>query len=172
MTGSFEITIDQDCWQDWTVDLADLCQQLLNHVLNSLEFDIDIRQELKDTSIEVSFLFTSNDRIQELNRDFREKDKPTNVLSFPDTPLSAQTLQEANKFGENLCLGDIALAEGVIIEEAKEQDKAAQDHLQHLIIHGLLHLLGFDHIEDDEAEIMEQLEIEILADLGIRNPYL
>ncbi len=113
---------------------------------------------------EITLRFTTNEEVQNLNRDFRDKDKPTNVLSFPfDVP---EFLQD-----EEPTLGDIIIAMPVIEDEAKEQQKTVEDHLAHMTIHGTLHLLGFDHIEDEEAEEMENLEIQILAKLGIRNPY-
>ena len=113
---------------------------------------------------EITLRFTTNEEVQALNRDFRDKDKPTNVLSFPF---------EVPDFllDEEPTLGDIIIAIPVIEEEAKEQQKTVQDHLAHMTVHGTLHLLGFDHIEDEEAEEMEALEIQILESLGIANPY-
>lgn len=113
---------------------------------------------------EMTVRFTTNEEVQTLNRDFRGKDKPTNVLSFPfDVPDFL--------IDEEPILGDIIIAMPVIEAEALEQGKSVQDHLAHMTIHGTLHLLGFDHIEDEEAEEMEALEIKILSALGIDNPY-
>ncbi|MCA1770299.1 MAG: rRNA maturation RNase YbeY [Halomonas sp.] len=99
---------------------------------------------------------------QQLNRDYRGHDRPTNVLSFPfecppgmDLPL----------------LGDLVICHPVVAAEAAEQDKALRDHYAHMVVHGTLHLLGHDHIEEAEAEAMESLEREILAGLGIDDPY-
>ncbi len=116
------------------------------------------------TAAEMTLRFTTNEEVQTLNRDFRDKDKPTNVLSFPfEVP---EFLQD-----EEPTLGDIIIAMPVIEAEAKEQQKTVIDHLAHMTVHGTLHLLGFDHIEDEEAEEMEALEIQILVKLGIANPY-
>jgi len=108
---------------------------------------------------EISLVLMDNDGIAALNRDYRSKDKPTNVLSFPT--VNAPGL-----------LGDIVLASGVIMAEAQGAGKRLEDHLTHLIIHGTLHLLGYDHIDAAKAEAMEAIEIQALAKLGIANPYV
>lgn len=102
--------------------------------------------------------------IQQLNRDYRHKDKPTNVLSFPfEMPEGIDGIEPI--------LGDLAICASVVATEAAEQGKAVTAHWAHMVVHGTLHLLGFDHIEDDEAETMEALEIRILEQLGFDNPY-
>lgn len=105
--------------------------------------------------------------VQILNRDFRQIDKPTNVLSFPAPPPPPGTV----KPGERRQLGDIVLALDTVLREADEQAVAPADHIRHLVLHGLLHLVGYDHETDAEAHIMEALEIEILGQIGIANPY-
>jgi probable rRNA maturation factor len=107
----------------------------------------------------ISVLLTDDASVQDLNARFRDKSAPTNVLSFPAGPNP-----------ENL-LGDIALAYGVCAREAAEQGKSIADHLQHLTVHGVLHLLGYDHMSDDEAGVMEDLERAVLARLGVSDPY-
>ncbi|HDG9767435.1 rRNA maturation RNase YbeY [Acinetobacter nosocomialis] len=103
----------------------------------------------------------------QLNLQYREKDKPTNVLSFPsDIPEEVLPMLDA------LPLGDLVICIPVVLQEALEQKKTAQNHFAHLLVHGVLHLLGYDHeISDEDAEEMEGLEIEILAKLNIANPY-
>jgi probable rRNA maturation factor len=108
----------------------------------------------------VTLLLTDDETIRDLNRRFRAQDKPTNVLSFPAP-------QNPERF-----LGDIALAYGVCAREAEEQGKPLGHHLQHLVAHGVLHLLGYDHMSDAQAEEMEGLERAVLAGLGIPDPYL
>lgn len=99
---------------------------------------------------------------QQLNAEYRGKDKPTNVLSFP---FEAPPGIEIN------LLGDLVICASVVSDEAREQGKALHAHWAHMLVHGCLHLLGYDHIQDDEAEEMEQLEIQLLQQLGIDDPY-
>ena len=112
---------------------------------------------------EVTVRIVDSQESQQLNSQYRAKDKPTNVLSFPfqcppgiELPL----------------LGDLVICAAVVAEEASEQGKALEAHWAHMVIHGCLHLLGFDHINDDDAAEMEAEEIQILQQLGITNPYL
>ena len=109
---------------------------------------------------DVVILLTDDETVRDLNGRFRGKDRPTNVLSFPP-PENARPH-----------LGDIVLAYGVCAAEAREQGKPFADHLSHLVIHGILHLMGHDHEAEDEAEAMEAQERMLLAALGIPDPYL
>jgi probable rRNA maturation factor len=110
---------------------------------------------------EISVTFCDDAEIQELNAEWRGKDKPTNVLSFPTPgPLSARPL-----------LGDIVIAYETVAREAVEQEKSLRDHTAHMVIHGFLHLIGYDHETAAEAEIMEGLERRITSRLGLRDPY-
>lgn len=117
---------------------------------------------------EISVLLTHDSHIRTLNRDYLGKDKPTNVLSFPSEILKPG---QYTHVPEGIILGDIALAYETIDREAQEQGKPFIDHFTHLIIHGLLHLLGYDHEKTQDATQMESLEIHILQQLGIKNPY-
>ena len=114
--------------------------------------------------VELSLVFTDDASIQSLNAEWREKDKPTNVLSFPAFPMAP---------GDALppMLGDIVLAYETVKREAELEGKPLENHITHLIIHGLLHLLGYDHETDEEAEEMETLERQALARLAIPDPY-
>lgn len=113
----------------------------------------------EDVAGGVTILLADDEAVRDLNARFRDKDSATNVLSFP-APENPEDH-----------LGDIALAYGVCAREAAEQGKPLGHHLQHLTVHGVLHLLGYDHIGDDEAETMEGLERAVLAGLGIPDPY-
>ncbi len=124
--------------------------------------------------IEISILLTNDKQIQELNKNYRHKDKPTNVLSFPlldGKKIKNGNLQKLNLNTDYLALGDIVISYETLSKEAKEQNKTFQNHLTHLLIHSLLHLIGFDHEKEKDAQIMEELEIKILANLEISNPY-
>ena len=112
---------------------------------------------------EVSLLFTDDANIKTINNDHRGQDKPTNVLSFP------QHQADAGRFGPYL--GDLVFASETIIREAALDEKPLKHHLQHLMVHGFLHLVGYDHETDIEAEEMESLEVKILDQLQIPNPY-
>ena len=107
----------------------------------------------------VTLLLTDDESVRDLNARFRDQDKPTNVLSFP-APKNPEYF-----------LGDVALGLGVCAREAAEQGKPLSNHLQHLVAHGVLHLLGYDHMNDGEAEVMEALERVVLVGLGVPDPY-
>ena len=124
-----------------------------------LQVKPELKKCFKDRPVNLSFI--SKKEIKELNSEFLKKDNPTNVLSFPSTGLS---------FGDDI-LGDIAICPEIIKKEAAIQNKEEQDHLSHLIIHSLLHLIGYDHQEADSAKQMESLEVKALKKLGIANPY-
>ena len=115
-------------------------------------------------------------RIALLNADFRGKPVPTNVLSWPSAERAAEFVGEAPEppepgADEPVALGDIALAWETCATEAEAQGKPMADHVTHLIVHGVLHLLGYDHIEPEDAALMEGLEVRLLATLGVSDPY-
>jgi probable rRNA maturation factor len=120
----------------------------------------------KDRDLEVSVALANDDLIKVLNRDYREKDAPTNVLSFAALDTGDPIPPEGP-----VNLGDVILAYQTIDREAREQGKYFKDHFIHLVVHGTLHLLGYDHMNDHDANIMESLEIRILEKLNIQNPY-
>ncbi len=123
--------------------------------------------------VNISIRFAGNAEVQVLNRDYRAKDQPTNVLSFPmlspdeiDALLSGKMLAPPE-----IMLGDIILAYETCVAEAAEKAVSTEQHAHHLIIHGVLHLLGYDHIDAVEADVMEALEVKALASIGMDNPY-
>ncbi|WP_373489364.1 rRNA maturation RNase YbeY [Blastomonas sp.] len=125
-------------------------------------------------AVSVSVHLGSDAEVQALNRDYRDKDQPTNVLSFPMVDLDllpALANTDAKNGGGEVLLGDIMLAYETCAREAADKSIALADHAVHLTIHGTLHLVGYDHGNDAEAEHMEALEVKALAKLGIDNPY-
>lgn len=123
-------------------------------------------------TIEIAVRLTSDAEVRQLNAQYRQKDKPTNVLSFPMIePDLIESLTQNSDDGEVL-LGDIVLAHGVCVDEAGEKQIDVEQHATHLIVHGVLHLLGYDHQGDSEAEAMESMERAALESLGIPDPYL
>ena len=119
--------------------------------------------------VELSVRLAGDAEVRALNSKWRGKDKPTNVLSFP--LADPDNLLTTNVPGQELLLGDIVLAHGVCTAEAKEKGVSVQEHATHLLVHGTLHLLGYDHHNDDAATEMESREIRALARLGISDPY-
>ena len=140
---------------------------LENNTLNNV-FDEKIEETVEyllgkfDKKSEIALVLVDKKEMQNFNKDYRNKDKPTNVLSFP----SGVSLEIAD------ILGDVIICLEVVEFEAKQQNKTTENHLVHMVIHGFLHLLGYDHIFDNDAKKMEDLEVEILAELNIKNPYL
>ena len=130
----------------------------------------EVAPELSNARLLVSVLFTSDEEVHTLNREWRGRDKPTNVLSFP--MMERDGLLNLGAEGPPEMLGDIALAYETCEREAMEKGVPLEHHASHLIIHGLLHLAGHDHVHsDEEAEAMEALERQALAKLGIADPY-
>lgn len=155
MTVRYDVAINADGWQS-EHSLRMLVDRVLEATLHGLEFD--------DVDSELSLVFTDDANIRTINAKWRHIDKATNVLSFP-----AFSIQPGQRPGP--ILGDIVIARETVQCEAQEENKSFDDHLSHLIVHGLLHLTGYDHQNDEEAEQMESLERKILASLGISDPY-
>lgn len=156
------IAIEDEAWTTALPGIADLCRTMAVAALQAAEGALD------GPPVEISLVLTSDAAVQELNRDWRGQDKPTNVLSF-----ATQDEEDAPVVvGAPLLLGDIVMAFGTCRREATEQGKEFAHHAAHLVVHGVLHLLGWDHEEDEsEAEEMERLEAAILARFGIADPY-
>ena len=158
-----EMVIDRQNWPD---DVIDAARPTLTHAT-------DIACDVFGwPRLEIGALFCGDDRIRELNSTFRGKDAPTNVLSFPsgdDDGISAIPTSDTQTL---LAPGEIAIAYDTLQREAAQEAKSVGDHLTHLWVHGLLHLMGHDHQDDDEADRMEAGEVRVLTRLGIANPYI
>jgi len=133
--------------------------------------------DLPGAGFAISLMGCDDARIAVLNADFRGKPQPTNVLSWPSEERGAEFAGEApeppepGEADDPDPLGDIAIAWETCAREAGEQDKPMVDHVTHLVVHGMLHLLGYDHVEEEDAALMEGLEVRILASLGVSDPY-
>lgn len=156
------VSIEDEAWTTALPGAEELCRTL------ALATMAIAGGELDGPTLEISVVLTSDEAVRALNRDWRGQDKPTNVLSF-----AALDDDEAPVVvGAPVLLGDIVMAFGVCADEAAAQGKTLAHHAAHLVAHGVLHLLGWDHEEDEaEAEEMERLETTILAGFGIENPY-
>ncbi|SDW74572.1 probable rRNA maturation factor [Ruegeria halocynthiae] len=161
---NLEITLEDDRW----CALEPLATRAIAAVLDHCELDADM--------CEISVLGCGDVRIAELNAEFREKPTATNVLSWPADDLAADQaggipLTPEPDFTGEIALGDVAISYDTCAREAGDAGKNMDDHVTHLIIHGTLHLLGYDHIRDLDATLMEEVEVEILGKLGIDDPY-
>ena len=164
------ILVESDSSEEW--DSSDSWEELAETAVRAAVSVSDWAELLSaPLSMEVSVKFSTDEHVRALNAAWRGKDKPTNVLSFP--MIEADLLESIAGAGEGeALLGDIVLAHGVCRREAEEKGIAVRDHAAHLVVHGTLHLLGYDHEEDEaEAEAMEEVERRALTDLGIADPY-
>jgi probable rRNA maturation factor len=155
MPLTIDIAIESDAW-DAFPEAEDLATQAINTAIR-------MAQKPVMADAEISLLLTGDTHIRALNKEWRGKDKATNVLSFPACP--------PERLAQSPSLGDVVMAYDTLVREAADEQKSLQNHFSHLVVHGTLHLLGFDHEQPDEAEIMENLERQILAALGIPDPY-
>jgi probable rRNA maturation factor len=156
---------------DWEVVVADVEQRI--ETAARAAFDAAERPSVLDGApAEMSLVLADDALVRTLNRDYRDKDKPTNVLSFALLDDLDDTDDDlARDEGMPILIGDVILAFETVQREAREQGKSVGDHLTHLVIHGVLHLLGYDHLSDPDADRMERLETSILARMGIADPY-
>jgi probable rRNA maturation factor len=153
------IDIAYEAWRETVPEVEDLVRRVAAIALGAAG-------DLPAERLEVSLVLSDDAEVRQLNRDYRGQDKPTNVLSFAaldaDSPIPAEG---------PILLGDVIIGYETTRAEAAAEGKSVAHHLSHLVVHGVLHLLGYDHIEEDEAERMESLERSILAALGIADPY-
>lgn len=161
-----EIALEADAEWDSSTDWAALAEAAARAAITESHHP---QLAAASRPVELSVRLTEDDAVRALNAQWRGKDKPTNVLSFPLAQESELAMATAP--GPELLLGDIVLAHGVCRREAEEKAIPLRDHAAHLLVHGTLHLLGFDHGEEAEAADMEAREVRALARLGVRDPY-
>ncbi|ETS07587.1 rRNA maturation RNase YbeY [Bartonella henselae] len=152
---TIDILVESDGWNDEKM-LYNITEKALKTIMHHLS--------LENVVSEISLLFTDDKHMAQINAQWRGKNKSTNVLSFPAFPL---------KVGDSPgpMLGDIIIARETVVLEAENEAKSFQDHLTHMIVHGILHLLGYNHETNEEAFHMEELERKILQKLSIKDPY-
>jgi len=156
-----QISVEEGDWP-FEAELQPLAERVLGKAATYLKKHE--KQPFPKTATELSIVFTDDASIREINAEWRSQDKATNVLSFPAFPL-----EPGGKPGP--MLGDIIIARETVEREAVDLEKSFDDHLTHLMVHGFLHLFGYDHMNNSEAERMEGLETRILASLGLSDPY-
>ena len=165
----FDVFIDVED-HNWTAAIPDIvavAQEVKEAVLQEVIESIDYLNISKDFTVNLCLSGDAN--VHKLNLEFRGFDKPTNVLSFAN--IDGEDFDDMLEFEDVVEMGDIIIAFETMKKEAMEQEVSFQDHFCHLWAHGLLHILGYDHIEEDERLEMEQIEISVLNKLGIKNPY-
>jgi len=156
---SIEVAVGKSAWRTAVTDPEALVRTAAAAALRTAPQPIE-------TSVEIGIRLTDDVEVQALNREYRDKDRPTNVLSFPgDDPATPRAP------GQPLLLGDILVALETTVREAAEAGRTVEAHLGHLVVHGVLHLLGHDHLVEAEADAMEALETRVLATLGYADPY-
>jgi len=160
-TLDIQISVEEGPWPS-EANLQSLSERVLGAAADFLRQEE--KQPFPKMPPEVSLVFTDEASIREINAEWRSQDKPTNVLSFPAFPLTPGKMPGP-------MLGDIILAQETLVREAQALDKPFDEHLTHLLVHGFLHLFGYDHMEESDAERMEGLETRILAGLGLSDPY-
>jgi len=164
-----DIDIEEDCWSKSIPDIAELSEKVKTITFEYVKQHTDISVLNIGKPLSVSLCLSNDEHVHQLNRDYRGKDKPTNVLTFAN--LDFADFDAENEVFDEIDLGNIIIAYETMQKEADIESITLYAHFCHLLVHGFLHILGFDHIEEDEAEYMEAAEKDILQILNIANPY-
>ncbi len=162
---NIDVNINDVAWESALDNLDDLLVKVSSYVFDKLKLSKNA------SNIEFSIILTDNEEIQKLNAQYRNKNVPTNCLSFPTQAIEITKIEEYPFYGGFAILGDIIFAYKKIKDESIEQKKNFLDHFIHLLVHSILHLLGYDHEVEKEALEMERLEIDILSFFNISSPY-
>lgn len=165
MNINVEIAKDSNHWNQYNQKIHQIIVEITEKIISRYSNFSQVKE------LELSILLTNSTKIQSLNNKFRKKNKPTNVLSFPDLEINWRSISSFQPNTDYVYLGDIAFCYEIIKEEAKFKSISFYDHFTHLAIHSILHLLGYDHINEEDAHIMESIEIEVLKFFSISSPY-
>lgn len=173
MSAEFAIAIHCKDWDGAVADAPGLCRRAAEAAWTTAGMDNEVGGGGAIPRPEIGLVLTDDAEVAGLNVRFRGIEGPTNVLSFPsgETVADGAGAEELAPDRPPVLLGDVVIALETTAREAARDGKPVGDHLQHLVVHGLLHLLGFDHQDEQEAESMESMEVEILSVLGVPNPY-
>ena len=169
MQIDLQIETEEPRWNEAISDIGSVAQKVKTATFDYVVRHEDVDLLTFDKPIIVNLCLSDDAHVRQLNRDFRNQDKPTNVLSFAN--IDFEDFDAQNSPFSEIELGDIIIAYETMVREAEAENITLYAHFCHLLVHGFLHILGFDHIEDDEAEYMECFEKTILQSIGIDNPY-
>lgn len=158
-----DVSVSEPDWISSFLDVETLAAESMELALRMAQMP----NQIKGRDLELSIVLANDDLIQILNREYRQKDSPTNVLTFASLDSDDPVPPDAP-----YPIGDVILSYQTIDREAREQGKFFRDHFLHMVVHGTLHLLGYDHETEDDANNMESLEIRILEKMNIQNPYM
>ena len=158
---SLDISIKSSSWTCLEFNIHECCQKIIEAV-----FLYVLDEDRYGASVEVSLLLSDDQNLQHLNMEYRNKDEPTNVLSFPFSESSRDDIIGAVKSKKHLFLGDIAISYERVMKESLQQEKRFIEHFSHILIHGVLHLFKYDHITEEDAELMEAMEDKVMRFLG------
>lgn len=161
------LSIEDERWTAAIADVAAVVEKVKDAVINRVSGEVDFL--LPDRQFSLNLCLSNDEEVHHLNKEFRKMDKPTNVLSFAS--VDDEAFDEMLASGAEVELGDVIVAFETMEREAKETDVLFCEHFCHLWAHGMLHILGYDHIEPEDRAEMEQREIDILEKLKIANPY-
>lgn len=163
MKLTLDVFLEDDRWQSMLEAMDVSIVEVAEAAFNASEVpSVPVSEAL------AAVVLSNNTEVQALNLEYRGKDEPTNVLSFAMLEDSGWFVPDGM---DAFALGDIVIAYETIVHEAETQNKKVDEHLLHMVIHGILHLLGYDHIDPDDAEVMEALEVKVLGEFSIANPY-
>ena len=163
------LSLNEPKWEKALPEVATLADHIVSTSVNFVNDKESLNFLVASKTLNFNLCLSNDKEIHALNKEFRQIDKPTNVLSFAN--IDDPDFDTQIKSAETIEMGDIIIALETMEKEADEKNISLHDHFCHLLTHGILHLLGYDHIEDNEAEHMEGLEIKILNQLNINNPY-